>query len=182
MKILLLTDGVMPFAMGGMQKHSQQLALHMAESGLEVTLVHCIYGNQPLPSKAELSAAFGEKAMSHLEIISLRFPRLGKIPGHYLNESYVYSKIIYEKLHDRIATFDFIYSKGFSAWYFIEQKKKGKALPPISVKFHGYEMFQKPANFKMRLQNMMLKRPVMWNNRHADYIFSYGGGITSFLA
>ena len=27
----------------------------------------------------------------------------------------------------------------------------------------------------------MLKRPVLWNNRHADLIFSYGGGITTLL-
>jgi glycosyltransferase involved in cell wall biosynthesis len=181
MKILLLTDGIMPFAIGGMQKHSQQLAKQMALAGHDVTLVHCIYGSQPLPVLSEFNAVFGESAMAHLEIITLRFPRLGKIPGHYLNESYTYSKIIFDKLKDRLSTFDFIYSKGFSAWYFIEQKKKGVALPPISVKFHGYEMFQKPANIKMWLQNLMLKRPVMWNNRHADYIFSYGGGITKLL-
>jgi len=181
MKILLLTDGIMPFAIGGMQKHSQQLAKYMAASGHDVTLVHCVYGNQPLPDSKEISEAFGMAAMQHLEVISLRFPQLGKIPGHYLNESFVYSKLIFEKLKDRLTTFDFIYSKGFTAWYFIEQKKKGTALPPISVKFHGYEMFQKPANLKMWLQNLMLKRPVLWNNRHADYIFSYGGGITKLL-
>lgn len=181
MKILLLTDGVMPFAIGGMQKHSQQLAKHMAALGHDITLVHCVYGNHPLPSSGEIFDAFGEAAMKHLEVISLRFPQLGKIPGHYLNESYVYSKNIFEKLNNRLASFDFIYAKGFTAWYFIEQKKKGLALPPISVKFHGYEMFQKPANVKMWLQNLMLKRPVMWNNRHADYIFSYGGGITKLL-
>lgn len=181
MKILLLTDGVMPFAIGGMQKHSQQLAKHMAAKGHEVTLVHCIYGNQPFPSQDELNTAFGEAAMCHLEIITLRFPRLGKLPGHYLNESYLFSKQIFEKLSNRLNSFDFIYSKGFAAWYFIERKKKGMHMPPISVKFHGYEMFQKPANLSMWLQNLMLKRPVMWNNRHADYIFSYGGGITTLL-
>lgn len=181
MKILLLTDGIMPFAIGGMQKHSQQLAKQMAAAGHDVTLVHCIYGSQPLPGSSELNDAFGEAAMKYLEIITLRFPRLGKIPGHYLNESYLYSKLIFEKLETRLQSFDFIYSKGFSAWYFIERKKKGVPLPPISVKFHGYEMFQKPANISMWLQNLMLKRPVMWNNRHADYIFSYGGGITQLL-
>jgi glycosyltransferase involved in cell wall biosynthesis len=181
MKNLLLTDGVMPFAIGGMQKHSQQLAKHMAVKGHEVTLVHCIYGNQPFPAQEELNTAFGEAAMCHLEIITLRFPRLGKLPGHYLNESYLFSKQIFEQLSNRLNSFDFIYSKGFAAWYFIERKKKGMHMPPISVKFHGYEMFQKPANLSMWLQNLMLKRPVMWNNRHADYIFSYGGGITTLL-
>jgi len=181
MRLLFITDGIMPFTVGGMQKHSQQLAMQLALLGHSVTLVHCIYGTKSLPTAAEVAHCFGEDAMKNLEVISLRFPTKGRFPGHYLYESYAYSKNVYYKLKDRLHEFDFIYTKGFAGWYFIEQKQKNKKLPPISVKFHGYEMFQKPANFSMWLQNLMLKQPVMWNNRHADYIFSYGGGITSLL-
>lgn len=181
MRLLFVTDGIMPFTVGGMQKHSQQLAMQLALLGHSVTLVHCIYGSKPLPTSSEVANCFGEDAMKNLEVISLRFPTKGKFPGHYLYESYAYSKNVYNKLKDRLNEFDFIYTKGFAGWYFIEQKQKNKKLPPISVKFHGYEMFQKPSGLKMWMQNKLLQKPVIWNNSHADYIFSYGGGISQLI-
>ncbi len=181
MRLLLLTDGIMPFTVGGMQKHSQLLALNLAKLGHSITLVHCIYGGKPLPTPTEISHVFGEEAMKNLEVITLRFPQRSWFPGHYLYESYGYSKSIFERLKSRLNEFDFIYAKGFAGWYFLEQKKKMKQMPPIGVKFHGYEMFQKPANFKMWLQNKLLQKPVLWNNTHADFVFSYGGGITQLI-
>jgi len=181
MRLLLLTDGIMPFTVGGMQKHSQQLAKNLAMLGHQITLVHCIYGGKKLPTTEEIASVFGDIAMKNLEVITLRFPKRSWFPGHYLYESYGYSKSIYNQLKSRIHEYDFIYTKGFAGWYFLEQKTKHAAMPPIGVKFHGYEMFQKPANFKMWLQNKLLQKPVLWNNEHADFIFSYGGGITDLL-
>ena len=38
MRIALVTDGVFPLAVGGMQGHSANLARHLARQGAEVTL------------------------------------------------------------------------------------------------------------------------------------------------
>ncbi len=181
MKLLILTDGIQPFVIGGMQKHSFSLARQLAILGHQVTLVHCVASSAKLPDKQEIESAFGIEAMQNLEVIGFKFPAPSWYPGHYLKESYIYSRQVYDKLKDRLSDFDFIYAKGFTAWYFLEQKSKGKALPKIGLKFHGYEMFQKPANLKMRLHNWMLSGPTKWNNVHADYIFSYGGKITQIL-
>ena len=35
MKILLLTDGIAPYALGGMQKHSANLAKYLTLAGVE---------------------------------------------------------------------------------------------------------------------------------------------------
>ncbi|MFM7311070.1 MAG: glycosyltransferase family 4 protein, partial [Flavobacteriales bacterium] len=102
-------------------------------------------------------------------------------PGHYLNESYAYSCRLYDRLKGHANEFDFIYAKGFCAWKWLEEKSKGKSLPCIGVKFHGYEMFQPPANWRMKLQNWLLQSPTRWNNQHADVIFSYGGDITRII-
>jgi glycosyltransferase involved in cell wall biosynthesis len=42
-------------------------------------------------------------------------------------------------------------------------------------------MFQKPASFAERLKSYLLKSPVKWNLKQADYSISYGGKITSIL-
>jgi glycosyltransferase involved in cell wall biosynthesis len=181
MKLLILTDGITPFVIGGMQKHSYELTKNLAMLGHQITLVHCIYGTAKMPSKEEIADAFGDAARQNIETITLRFPAASWYPGHYVKESYIYSKWIYDKMKERLNTFDFIYAKGFSAWYFLEKKSKGQKMPPVGIKFHGYEMLQKPGNLKMKMHNLILRSPVIWNNRHADYIFSYGGKITEII-
>jgi glycosyltransferase involved in cell wall biosynthesis len=63
----------------------------------------------------------------------------------------------------------------------MEQKRKGVDLPPIGVKFHGYEMFQELPNLSQKIKANILRRPTKWNNKNADYIFSYGGKITELI-
>lgn len=181
MRILLITDGITPFVIGGMQKHSLNLARQLAIQGHRITLFHCVTGNNKLPEQSELLHQFGQEAMANLEIITLRFPKPSWYPGHYLNESYVYSRLIYKRIQSRLSEFDFIYAKGFTAWYFLQQKTRGKSIPPIGIKFHGYEMFQPPVGLRMRLENRLLSGPVKWNNLNADFVFSYGGKITSLI-
>jgi glycosyltransferase involved in cell wall biosynthesis len=181
MNILITTDGITPFVIGGMQRHSYNLARQLALQGHRITLFHCVTGNNKLPEREDLISQFGHDAMQNLESICLRFPAPSWYPGHYLKESYLFSRMIYKRIESRLAEFDFIYAKGFTAWYFLEQKKRGVRMPPVGVKFHGYEMFQSPVGFRMRLENRLLSSPVKWNNLHADVVFSYGGKITSLI-
>ena len=181
MKLLILTDGITPFVIGGMQKHSQNLARELALQGHSVTLFHCVTGNNKLPERVDLTNVFGEKAMQNIESICMRFPAPSWYPGHYIKESYIYSRMLYKRIESRLNDFDFIYAKGFTAWHFLEQKKKGKKIPPIGVKFHGYEMFQQAANFRLRIESYLLRQPVQWNTRNADAVFSYGGKITELI-
>jgi glycosyltransferase involved in cell wall biosynthesis len=169
MNILLLTDGITPFVIGGMQKHSCNLAKQLALQGHRVTLFHCVTGKNKLPEREDMLSLFGAEAMKNIESICLRFPAPSWYPGHYLKESYIYSSMLFKRIESRLNEFDFIYAKGFTAWNFLEQKKRGKHMPPVGVKFHGYEMFQPPVGLRMRLENMMLSSPVKWNNVHANF-------------
>lgn len=181
MNILIITDGITPFVIGGMQKHSYNLARQLAMLGHRITLFHCVTGQNKLPEREDIANLFGEEAMKNLESICLRFPKPSWYPGHYLKESYIYSRMIFKRIESRLSEFDFIYAKGFTAWYFLEQKKGGKSMPPVGIKFHGYEMFQPPVGWRMRLENALLATPVKWNNAHADLVFSYGGKITPLI-
>lgn len=105
-----------------------------------------------------------------------------KIPGHYIRDSYKHSKLIFEFLKPNLELYDFIYCKGFTGWYLIEQKKLGHIkCCNIGVKFHGYEMFQKLPGLTSTLKSFLLKGPVKKISRQADIVFSYGGKITNLI-
>jgi glycosyltransferase involved in cell wall biosynthesis len=178
MRIALITDGIYPYVIGGMQRHSFYLAKYLSQKKVHVTLVHFNLGDLDI-NRLEL---FSDAEKEYIENIVIPFPRGDAFPGHYIRASYKYSCLIYEALKNRLDEFDFIYSKGFSAWKLIEEKKKNpNAFPPIGVKFHGYEMFQKASKLIILIHQMMLKGPVKWMSLNADYVFSYGAKITDLI-
>ncbi|MCH2214502.1 MAG: glycosyltransferase family 4 protein [Flavobacteriales bacterium] len=180
MHIAIVTDGITPFVTGGMQRHSHHLVKQLLKRGVDVSCVHCVYGDSNLPSEQEVIDSFQVNS-GNLTVYTMRFPSLRNIPGHYIRESYKYSCDIYELLEDQWGEFDFIYSKGYTSWRLLEEKKKGKHMAPVGVKFHGYEMFQKNKNLKIRIEQFMLRPPVVFMNRNADVIFSYGGEINEII-
>ena len=186
LKILLLTDGIPPFIMGGMQRHSFNLAKYFTFAGVDITLVHCVQMKEcietSIPSEIEVNEfLFGKESSVFIESICLQFPAPSKLPGHYIRNSYRYSELVYEKIKSRLNEFDFIYAKGFSAWKLLKEKKLGLKCPPVGIKFHGYEMYQTAANLKMKLEHFMLRPAVKWNTLNADVVFSYGGKITDII-
>lgn len=180
MHIAILTDGITPFVTGGMQRHSYHLIKNLLNNGVGVTLFHCVYDDNELPTEEMVLNEFGVDN-SNLQVLGFKFPSSDRFPGHYLRASKLYAKQIAEKLIPMKDTFDFIYTKGFCGWELIRLKKKGIELPPISVKFHGYEMYQPTTIFKEKLKKYMLRPAVKWNNIQADYVFSYGGEISSII-
>ncbi len=178
MRIAIISDGVHPYVIGGMQRHTYYLCKYLSRLGVSITLLHFNKSDKDI-SKMEI---FTEEENKNIESIVIPFPESDKLPGHYLRASHKYSSIIYERLKDRLSEFDFIYTKGFSGWRLIEEKLKSPAgFPPIGVKFHGYEMFQKQADLISRLKSLLLRRPVRWISRNADFVFSYGSGITDII-
>ncbi len=179
LRIALLTDGIFPFVIGGMQKHSYYLCRFLLNLGVELTLFHCVTSGE-VPSEEEVREALQISENAQFKSICIRFPKGNGLPGHYLRSSFLYSKMQADQLKKE-APFDFVYSKGFAAWALLDEKKRGKFSTPIGVKFHGYEMYQAPPNFKAKLQYLMLRGPVKFCNTLADAVFSYGGKITPIV-
>ncbi|MBS1637257.1 MAG: glycosyltransferase family 4 protein [Bacteroidetes bacterium] len=178
MKIALITDGIYPYVLGGMQKHSYYLAKYLAQQGVEVDLFH--YNQSSLD--IDVLDVFTDDEKKNIHSYVLEFPESIKFPGHYIYRSYKYSEAIYELIRNKTDSYDFIYTKGFSGWKLISEKKKGKIqCCPIGVKFHGYEMFQVAPDFKTKLQHYMLRPFVRKISREADVVFSYGGKITELI-
>jgi glycosyltransferase involved in cell wall biosynthesis len=177
MNIALLTDGIYPYVIGGMQRHSFYLAKYLAAAGHKVDLYHT---NQ---SKKDISALelFTAEEKMNIRSFVIPFPSFGSGPGHYIRESYEYSKRVWDAFKKQKQV-DFIYVKGFSGWELLNQKDKGATLSPVGLNFHGYEMFQAQPSLLAGLKSrLILRSPVLFNVKHADYLFSYGGKITGII-
>lgn len=178
-RVALITDGIWPYVLGGMQKHSYYLCKYLAKQKIEVDLFHFNQSSYDI-SKLQF---FSEEERKYIHSNVLRFPKSLPFPGHYLYNSYRYSRSIHSLLKDKVSSYDYIYCKGFSGWFLINEKQKNPAaFPKIGIKFHGYEMFQVPPDFKTKLQHVfLLRRPVRAISMKADHVFSYGGKITDII-
>jgi glycosyltransferase involved in cell wall biosynthesis len=184
MRWLVLTDGISPFEIGGMQKHSYNLARQLLINGETVTLLHCITKSKNLPTTEEVVIALdcSEAAIEGLNVKAFRFPNLGKMPGHYIRESYLLSCHYFDFVKADLDQFDVVFAQGFTAWKFIEEKKKNQRITvPIVNHFHGLEMFQRTYGWRSAIQKWMLQGVAKWNISNADATISLGGKIDDIL-
>ena len=172
MKIAILTDGIHPYVIGGMQKHSFQLAKYFSENKHTVYLFHCNESSYDV-DKLEF---FSDEEKKYIKSIVIPFPHKSYFPFHYLLESKKYSQLIYQSLEKIMGEIDFIYAQGFCSWAF-----PAKGIPPIVVHFHGLEMFQRMPGLKSNIAKFFLRKAVISNIRKANYVISYGGKITQIL-
>lgn len=178
MKIALITDGIAPYVIGGMQKHSFYLAKYFARHKIYVDLYH--YNDSTY--NIDLLEFFSDEEKQYINSIVLDFPKSDSLPGHYIRQSYQYSCLIFNAIKSKLNSYDFIYTKGFTGWKLITEKHKGNIqCSPIGVKFHGYEMYQAAPEVKAKLQQYLLRPSVKKITSQADVVFSYGGKITDII-
>lgn len=175
MRIALLTNGIWPYVIGGMQKHSYFLCKYLAKNKIEVILVHT---NQQADLDIEKLEYFTPEERQYITSIVLPAPRTAYFPGHYLYKSYRYSKAVFEELK-QIKSVDFIISKSTTAWYLFKKGRLNNT--PVGINIHGYEFMQKKANIRSILEGWLLRWPFIYVNQKADYVFSYGGKITGLI-
>ncbi len=175
MKIALITDGIWPYVIGGMQKHSYFLCKYLLKQGVEVILVHTA---AVLTDRVRNADIFKPEERRNLTVITVERPTVRKYPGQYVFWSYAYSRRI-DRAIRQIDGIDFIIAKGLTALYILKHRQS--TIPPIAVNIHGYEFMQKNTGIKMHLQSIVLGMPLKWVNRKADYVFSYGGRITHYI-
>ena len=177
MKIALLADGLFPFVVGGIQKHTLYLAKYLARTGILVDLYYAVPSSAPDPAESKL---FTIEEEQFVRLVRVNRPVKHNFPGHYIRESYEISAAIWEKFKER-RDVDFVFAQGFAGWYTLNQKSQVKNLPPIGVHFHGLEMWQKPATFKERLNQWMFRPFVKKNIRKADLFLSFGDSINKIV-
>lgn len=172
MKIALFTDGIFPFVLGGMQKHSYYLAKYLAQNKVEILVYHFVPSGN---NTKTLNKYFSDEELKQIKFIEVDFPT-AKFKGSYVWNSNQYSKNIYE-VFKKERNVDFVYAQGFTGW----KLAKTNNHPPIGTNLHGLEMFQKAANFKENLEKLWLKIPALKVLKNSDYAFSLGGKLTNIL-
>ena len=182
MRIALITDGIMPFVTGGMQKHSSYIAKYFTKNKWDVCLYHCIYNEARFPTDNDINDSLFDGNYTLFKINTIQFPKSKKFPFHYLWNSYRYSKIIYKQIIDDLDHFDFILIKGFSGWKLLNLKGRGLKTPPVGINFHGMNMFLPSPNLKFKLSNIIFSYFTKINLSNADYVFSYGAKVTDTIA
>ena len=181
MKIALISDGIYPYVIGGMQKHSSSIGVELVKLGYSVDLYHFVLNGNSIPTSDEVNRFHFNSIEGFNKIYCLYFPTSIRFPGHYLWNSYRYSKSVFEIIKKNNSSYDLIYSKGFSSWRLLQKRKEMRIKPKIGVKFHGYEMYQYAPSLKIKFQHIMLRQFVKKINQKADYVFSYGGKITNII-
>ncbi len=180
MRIALTTDGVYPYVLGGIQRHSSMLLKHLPVHGVELVVFHTAYSESAIQAAKNLDG-FSEEIKSQVEHVFVEYPKRAKFPGHYIYDSHNYSKRLLEKFMDQDKAFDFVYAQGLTGRAFIEAKRNGRSLPPIGVNCHGYEMFQHAANLRNKLEHLLLRRTFARITQQADYVFSFSGKIRAII-
>ena len=174
-RIALVTDGIYPFVMGGMQMHSYYLAKFLSKNKIYIDLYYYADNTKP-----KLDEVFDEESLKYINFFQINHPNTLWFPGNYLYKRYLYSKRIFKILLKQ-QPYNFIYVNGFSGWELLKKRNKLRSSTKIGINFHGYEMFQKWPSLIVGLKLQILKLPVYLNIKRADFIFSLGGKIDKII-
>ena len=171
--VALLADGVYPYRLGGIQRHTRMLALHFAKAGVQVTLIHSA-DTPELRARAEELDDFPAEARAKIRSLVVVPPKAGRYPGHYLNDCRGYSRLLLDRYRQAKVGADFVYAQGLTGIAFGAAKRKGAIdLPPVGVNQHGYEMFQPVAGLRSWLERFILRGQVVALDRSADVVFTF---------
>ena len=178
--VALLADGVYPYRLGGIQRHTRMLALHFAKAGVQVTLLHSA-DTPELRARAEALDDFPAEARSKIKSLVVVPPKAGRYPGHYLHDCQRYSRVLLDRYREENVGADFVYAQGLTGIAFGAARRGATDLPPVGVNQHGYEMFQKAANFRAWLEQFVLRGQVVALDRSADVVFTFPRKIRAIV-
>ncbi|HMB92470.1 MAG TPA: glycosyltransferase family 4 protein [Rhodothermales bacterium] len=177
MRLALLTNGIFPCVIGGMQKHSFYLAKYMARQGVDVDVYYALHAEVDGHGWDTL---FSDKERARLTGYRIERPRLPYFPSHYMLDSYRTSVALIDAMQAGPHV-DFIYAQGFAGWKAVRLRRSGAALPPVGVNPHGLEMYQRPATVRSRLESYLFMPYVSSILRSADVALSLGGGLSRIM-
>lgn len=179
-RIVLLTDGMYPYCLGGMQRHSRLLSENLAELGVDLTVFHTAF----TPEAVTAARTGVDRSAAAWRSIDLRFvepPPPGRYPGHYLADCWRYSAALLEAyLADRPRA-DFIYAQGLTGLAFVRARRRGADLPPIGINAHGYHMFQAAGGLRGWLIQCLYAPTFVRMSRDADFVFTFSHRVRDIV-
>lgn len=141
MKVAIVTDGLFPDTIGGIQKYTLQLVSHLATLDLEITVFTQFNSPQ---AKAILSE------YSNVELMHIIPSNSNFTFGKYISALYSYSAGVLSKVRE-IGDFDIVYCQGMAGIAMGIDKIAEQKYLHIIHNFHGLEMFQKQNGIKANI-------------------------------
>lgn len=173
MHVLFLADGLFPFVVGGMQKHSTMLIKHLSPLVDQITVCTCGEINAaPPPEKDILDELVTSK--DNIQVLTCTFEDRGKYPGHYLISSRKLS-CAFLNLAGDLSQYDCIYAQGLTGDAFLREH------PRVLVNLHGLNMFQPSFSWKEEIGKRMMRSLFAKQIRQAWKTVSLGGRLTNIL-
>ena len=173
MHVLFLADGLFPFVVGGMQKHSTMLIKHLSPLVNQITVCTCGEINYLPPSKEDILEEL-VTSKDNIQVLTCTFEDRGKYPGHYLRASRKLSRTFLNLAGD-LSQYDCIYAQGLTGDAFLEKH------PKVLVNIHGLNMFQPSFSWKEEIGKRMMRPQFARQIREAWKTVSLGGKLTDIL-
>ena len=173
MHVLFLADGLFPFVVGGMQKHSTMLIKHLSPLVDQITVCTCGPTNAPPPPTEDVLAEL-VTTKANVKVLACTFKDTGKLPGHYLRASRKLSQT-YLNLAGDLSQYDCIYAQGLTGDAFLKKH------PRVMVNLHGLNMFQPSFSWKESVEKCVIRPLFVKQIRLAWKVVSLGGKLTDIL-
>ena len=138
-RINLVTDGISPHVIGGMQRHSKNLLEVLLRLGVEVHLIH-----PRLDEVDEVAIRHSiESESTTLQITLVDWPRRSFLPGGYVLENWMYSRKCCQVINvDPKFREAPVIAKGFTGLKMVKRHR-------VWINLHGYEMFQRQYSLRV---------------------------------
>ena len=173
MHVLFLADGLFPFVVGGMQKHSTMLIKHLSPLVDQMTVCTCGEINALPPSKEDILEEL-VTSKDNIQALTCAFEDLGKYPGHYLRASRKLSRTFLDLAGD-LSQYDCIYAQGLTGDAFLREH------PRVLVNLHGLNMFQPSFSWKEEIGKRMMRPLFTKQIRKSWKTVSLGGRLNDIL-
>jgi glycosyltransferase involved in cell wall biosynthesis len=179
-QIAFFTEGLFPFAIGGIQKFTSLSTKHLALAGVSCHVFYIADSRHPDPASVHRAAFDG---LPSVFLHPVPPPRRFYFPGHYYWTCWRQSACMLQALLDSGVSAHLIYAHGYSGWQACWLRRRGRAdVPPVAVHGHGLEALQEDLGRWGSLRNSFA--PV-WQRRIlrlADFNLSLGGTLDDVIA
>ncbi len=173
MHLLFLADGLFPFVVGGMQKHSTMLIKHLSPLVDQITVCTCGEINAPPPSEEEILDSL-VTSKDNIQVLTCTFKDKGKLPGHYLRASRKLS-LAFLNLAGDLFQYDCVYAQGLTGNAFLGKHSR------LMVNLHGLNMFQPAYSLGELLVKLMMRPTFRHQIRQSWKVVSLGGKLGDML-
>lgn len=175
LNIVMLSEGIWPVQIGGMQKYSYNMLVHWAPLVNQFILVSSYISEY---DSNEILDSLPSIVREKVSIRWVKFQQKGKLPTAYINACKQLSKDMFASVESELGDIDFVYAHGFCGYAFVRQKG---FYYKLITNLHGLEMFQKTSGLKHNLQMSVFRKTAANLISQSDLVINLGGRLKEIL-